>query len=358
MGISEAERTIGPLVVGAIDTFEPRAVTRALLEAGALGGVTLFKRNLDGDLPALARRNGALHALSPRGIVVAVDQEGGRVARLRHAPIIQMPAARELAEYCSTKTLEALGYEVGGQLAALGFTMNFAPVLDVHSEERNPVIGDRSFGSAPERAAESALAFAAGQRRAGLGSCGKHFPGHGDTTTDSHLELPYVSASRAVLEEREFSPFRVAASQGLDAFMSAHVVYRALDARPATLAPSIATDLLRRKMGFAGVLFSDDLRMKALQGSAEDNAVQAIAAGCDAVLVCEGEDLVRSVVAKVAEEYAASESFRARCHEARSRVDALVQRFPARTLVDEAALDGVLQATNGRAVRVMAGLDP
>ena len=358
MAISESERAVGPLVVGALDAFEPRETTRSLLEAGALGGVTLFKRNLDGDLPALARRNGALHALAPRGIVIAIDQEGGRVARLRHAPVIQLPPARELAEYCSTKTIEALGFEVGTQLAALGFTMNFAPVLDVHSEERNPVIGDRSFGSAPERAAESALAFANGQRRAGLGSCGKHFPGHGDTTTDSHLELPYVSASRTVLERREFAPFRVAASHGLDAFMSAHVVYRALDERPATLAPPIATGLLRETMGFGGVLFSDDLRMKALSGTAEENAVRALSAGCDAVLVCEDEELVRRVVARVAAEYEASEAFRARCAEARARVDTLVGRFPARTVVDEAALDAVLHATNARGVRVMAGLDP
>jgi beta-N-acetylhexosaminidase len=358
MSISEAERIVGPLVVGALDAVEPQAVTRSLLEAGALGGVTLFKRNLDGDLLGLARRNAFLHTMSPRGIVIAIDQEGGRVARLRHAPIVQLPAARELATYCSTKTLGGLGFEVGAQLAALGFTMNFAPVLDVHSEERNPVIGDRSFGTAPETAAESALAFAEGQRRAGIGSCGKHFPGHGDTTSDSHLELPYVSASRAVLESREFSPFRAAAARGLDAFMSAHVVYRALDERPATLARTIATELLREKMGFGGVLFSDDLRMKALQGSAEENAVRAIAAGCDAVLVCEGEELVRSVVAKVANEYEASEAFRARCHEARTRVDALVDRFPSRVVVEADALEELLQRANARAVRVMAGLDP
>jgi beta-N-acetylhexosaminidase len=272
--------------------------------------------------------------------------------------VIQLPAARNLSEFCSTRTLDRLGFEVGRQLAALGFTMNFAPVLDVHSEDRNPVIGDRSFGSAPERAAESALAFAAGQRRAGLGSCGKHFPGHGDTTADSHHELPCVSASRAVLEAREFSPFRVAASHGLDAFMSAHVVYRALDERPATLAPSIATELLRSKMGFAGVLFSDDLRMKALSGSAEENAVRAIAAGCDAVLVCEGEDLVRSVVAKVAGAYEASEPFRVRCHEARARVDSLTRRLPSRAVVDASLLDALLQDADARAVRIMAGLDP
>lgn len=358
MSISEAERAIGPLVLGALDSVEPHPVTLELLDAGALGGVTLFKRNLDGDLPALSRRNAGLHTRSPRGIVIAIDQEGGRVARLRHAPVVQLPAARDLAEYCSTKTIDGLGFEVGRQLAALGFTMNFAPVLDVHSEERNPVIGDRSFGSAPELAAASALAFAAGQRRAGLGSCGKHFPGHGDTTSDSHLELPYVSASRAVLEAREFSPFRVAASHGLDAFMSAHVVYRAIDERPATLAPPIATDLLRSKLGFTGVLFSDDLRMKALDGSAEENAVRAIAAGCDAVLVCEGEELVRSVVAKVAAEYESSEAFRTRCLEARARLDALVRRFPSRAVVDEAELDAILQDANARAVRIMAGLDP
>jgi beta-N-acetylhexosaminidase len=358
MPFDEAERAVGPLVVGAVDGLEPRDVTRSLLEAGCLGGVTLFRRNVACELDVLARLNAALHALAPRGIVVAIDQEGGRVARLRFAPVIQLPAARELAAAHPEATLERVGFEVGRQLLALGFTMNFAPVLDVHSEPTNPVIGDRAFGVTPADASRAALAFARGQRRAGLASCGKHFPGHGDTTTDSHLALPVVEAPLDVLRTREFEPFRAAAAAGLEAFMSAHVVYRALAPLPSTLAPAIATRLLRDELGFDGVLFSDDLRMKALSDDVGANAVSALTAGCDAVLVCEGEELVRDVVATLAGEYRASEAFRARVAQARRRVDRMVAGAPAAPVVDAAELRAQLDDANRAAVRLLAELEP
>lgn len=358
MRFDDAEKAVGPLVVGALDALEPAAVTQSLLEAGCLGGVTLFRRNVQCDLEELAMRNAALHRLAPRGLVVAVDQEGGRVARLRFAPIVQLPPARELAETHEAAPLERIGYEVARQLRALGFTMNFAPVLDVHSEPTNPVIGDRAFGTEPEAAAQKALAFARGQRRAGLASCGKHFPGHGDTTTDSHLALPFVDASLETLKRREFLPFRAAAAAGLEALMSAHVVYRAVDTVPSTLSHAIATRLLRGEFAYRGVLFSDDLRMKALSDDIGANAVAAIAAGCDAVLVCEGEELVRDVVATLAAEYRASEAFRVRVAEARARVDVLVADAPAAPVVEAEALRAILDDANRAAVRLLAGLDP
>lgn len=358
MPFDDAERAVGPLVVGALDGVEPREVTLALLEAGCLGGVTLFRRNIACELDALAHHNAALHARSPRRLVVAIDQEGGRVARLRLAPVVQLPAASELAEYYPESTLERIGFEVGRQLCALGFTMNFAPVLDVHSEPANPVIGDRAFGVAPGEASRKALAFARGQRSAGLASCGKHFPGHGDTTMDSHLELPVVEASLEVLRTREFEPFRAASATGLEALMSAHVVYRAISPLPATLAPEIATRLLRDELRFEGVLFSDDLRMKALSDDVGANAVRAVAAGCDALLVCDGEELVRDVVAVLAREYRASEAFRARVAQARVRVDRLVEGFPPAPIVDAARLLTRLDDANRAAVRLLAGLGP
>jgi beta-N-acetylhexosaminidase len=358
MPVVEAERAVGALVLGAIDAREPTAMTRELLQEGALGGVTLFRRNVDDDLASLARRMAELHAIAARRLVVAIDQEGGRVARLRFSPVIQLPPAAELGDRFDFDAVERLGYEVGFQLRALGFTMNFAPVLDLHSEPQNPVIGDRAFGSTHDAATAKALAFARGQRRAGLASCGKHFPGHGDTTTDSHVALPHVDAPREVLDRREFEPFRAAARAGLEAFMSAHVVYPAIDSRPCTLSHSLATTILRNEIRFDGVLFSDDLRMKALSDDTGANAVAAIAAGCDAVLVCEGEELVRDVVARLAREYAASEAFRARVGEARRRVGALTDTCPAAPITDAPSLMLALEAANRRALRLMAGLDP
>ncbi len=355
MGISDAERAVGPLVVGAIDALEPTEGTLELLRAGALGGFTLFRRNITGDLNQLRVRNAALHAASPRPLVLAIDQEGGRVARLREAPIVQLPSARELSERFSEAMLTALGLEVGHQLVALGFTMNFAPVLDLHSEPTNPIIGDRAFGIDAASATAKALAFARGMRDAGLGICGKHFPGHGATTADSHLELPYIDAPLEVLATREFAPFREAAKQGIDALMSAHVVYRAIDSLPATLSRPIATTLLRDEMTFSGVLFSDDLRMKALNGAPEETAVASIAAGCDAVLVCEDEALVRRVVARLAAEYESSDEFRARCMQARERFDALANRYKCAASVDAPTLGAALRRSENDAVSVLWG---
>lgn len=358
MEMTEALRAVGPLVVGAIDAGEPTKETLDLVRAGALGGFTLFRRNIDADLNLLRRRNVALHAAAPRPLIIAIDQEGGRVARLRESPIVQLPSAAELAERFSERSLAALGAEVGAQLRALGFTMNFAPVLDLHSEATNPVIGDRAFGVDAEKAVVKALAFARGMRSAGLGTCGKHFPGHGATTVDSHLALPYVDAALDVLQRREFAPFRIAAAEGLDAFMSAHVVYRALDSLPATLSKAIASSLLRDAMGFRGVLFSDDLRMKALAGTPDETAVAAIAAGCDAVLVCEDEGLVATVVARLAKEFLASDAFRVRCNEARARVDNLAESYRASPAADEPTLGAQLRKSERDAVSVLWGSSP
>ena len=358
MTISDADRAVGPLVLGAIDGAEPTRETAELLEAGAIGGFTLFRRNISGDLDLLRRQNVALHTASPRALIVAIDQEGGRVARLRESPVVQLPSARELGDRMSERALVALGRDVAKQLVALGFTINFAPVLDLHSEEKNPIIGDRAFGSTVAETIPKVLAFARGLREAGLGTCGKHFPGHGATLADSHFELPYIDEPLHVLMAREFSPFREAAAAGFDAFMSAHVVYRAIDDKPATMSHAIATELLRKTMGFAGVLFSDDLHMKAIAGTPEEAAVAAIAAGCDSVLVCENEAQVRSVIARLASEYAASEAFRVRCTEARQRVDSLATRCPAKAATDAPMLGAILRQAEQTAVRVLWGAEP
>jgi beta-glucosidase-like glycosyl hydrolase len=156
-------------------------------------------------------------------------------------------------------------------------------VLDVHTNPANPVIGNRAFGTSPERVARHALAFWRGLRSAGLVGCGKHYPGHGDTYTDSHHELPVVAHDADRLRAVELAPFAAAAQAGLEAFMTAHVLYPALDPdRPATLSRRIATDLLRDELGFRGVLVSDDMGMKAVADrySIEELAVGAIEAGC------------------------------------------------------------------------------
>jgi beta-N-acetylhexosaminidase len=263
------------------------------LARGEVGATILFKRNLVYandvcDFDALVELNRTLHVSAPDGTpaLIAVDQEGGVVARVRAPATVWPPMihAGELAEQ--------VGRAIGDELRALGFDIDFAPVLDVNTNPDNPIIGDRAFATEPEAAARHALAFARGLHAAGMLSCGKHFPGHGDTSTDSHLELPRIDHHWDRLEAVELLPFKRAAEAKLPMIMTAHVVFAALDpTRPATLSPQVVTGLLREKLGYQGVIVSDDLDMKAIAAhmGADVAAVAAIRAGCDVLLLCRDE---------------------------------------------------------------------
>jgi beta-N-acetylhexosaminidase len=278
------------------------AVVRRRLERLQPGGVVLFKRNVGNpdELTALTRE---LRAILGPDTLIAIDQEGGRVARLG-TPFTEWPPMRRLGEIRNTGLARAAGRAIGRELAAVGINCDFAPVLDVDSNPENPVIGDRSFGREPALVARLGCAFARGLAEAGVLSCGKHFPGHGDTALDSHLALPRVERSRRELMRLEIAPFRRAVRSGFPMLMTAHVLYPALDPElPATLSRAVMTDLLRRRLGFRGVLVSDDLAMRALagHGSVGELAVSALGAGCDLLLACqsleEGEDAVSSLKA-------------------------------------------------------------
>jgi beta-N-acetylhexosaminidase len=321
-------RVCGSLVIGGFqgtslpDSFQTR------LASGELGGAILFARNVTPDSAQVSALCASIAKASPNlPPIVSVDQEGGRVARIKH-DVVRLPPALALGRLADA-TIERLGAVLGAQLAALGFSMDYAPVLDVHTNPKNPVIGDRAFSTEPARTATAAIAFARGLARAGIAPCGKHFPGHGDTLTDSHLELPRVAHDRARLDAIELAPFRAAARK-LPAFMSAHVVYDAWDRVPATLSKRIATELLRGELGFRGVLISDDLEMRAIASTygAGEAAVLAVEAGCDALLVCSDEDAQVAAVVALVKRAEADASFRARCEEASARVEALRRAFP------------------------------
>jgi beta-N-acetylhexosaminidase len=302
-----ARQLVGQLVVVGFAGTEVPGELGAAFEAGERAGVGVFRRTiepgLDG-LGALQRMCGGLAASSPAGLppLVAIDEEGGRVARLG-PPALRLPPMRQLAELCELGLIERVGAAIGRELACLGVTMNFAPVVDVDTNPDNPIIGDRAFSRDPEGVIECAAAYLRGLRAGGVAGCLKHYPGHGDTLLDSHLALPTVGHERARLEAVELLPFRRLAAHA-DSMMTAHVVYPALDpGRPATLSPTIASDLLRREIGFDGVLFSDDLEMQAIagHGSAGAAAVAAVRAGCDLLLVCSRADVQAEVCAALLE---------------------------------------------------------
>jgi beta-N-acetylhexosaminidase len=324
----------GQLLVVGFSGHEVPSELNEAFAAGERGGVVLFRRNLVGGsegVAALQASCAGLAQISPNECppLVAIDEEGGRVARLS-PPALALPPMRRLADLGDLALIERVAAAVGRELACLGVTMNFAPVVDVDTNPDNPIIGDRAFSNEPARVVELAGAYLDGLRAGGVASCLKHYPGHGDTLLDSHLALPTVAHDRARLEAIELVPFRRLAARA-DSMMTAHVVYPALDAScPATLSARIATDLLRREMGFEGVLFSDDLEMQAIQGhgSLRDSAVAALLAGCDLLLVCSRSDAQAEVHAAVSERIAVDAAFAARCREAARRGLALRRAFP------------------------------
>lgn len=281
------------LVVG----FPEKGPSEGLIElarAGALGGFILFRRNLGSPVIA-AELSARLRSYAAGGPTpwIAIDQEGGRVARLR-SPVLNLPAARVLGDLDDLALTREAATELGRQLGWLGFNLDFAPVLDVDTNPENPVIGDRSYGRDVPRVIRHARAFAAGLRAAGITACGKHFPGHGDTLLDSHLALPRLTHDEARLREVELAPFAALAGE-LPCIMTAHVVFDAWDPGvPATLSHKVVSGLLRGELGFDGLVFSDDLEMNAIASGygMDDAACRAIEAGCDALLICSRDDYI------------------------------------------------------------------
>jgi beta-N-acetylhexosaminidase len=329
--VHDVRRDVGQLLWIGFEgtTAAPDLVRR--LERGEAGATILFKRNLVitdevCDLEAVAALNRDLHRAAPDGTpaLIAVDQEGGVVQRVR-APATKWPPMMRLAQH-DEALAEQVGRALGDELRALAFDIDFAPVLDVHTNAANPIIGDRAFGTEAGEAARRALAFARGLAAAGLLSCGKHFPGHGDTATDSHLELPRIDHAWERLDRVELPPFAAAARAGLPMIMTAHVVFAALDAtRPATLSPPVITGLLREKLGYRGVIVSDDLDMRAIAEhmGADVAAVGAIRAGCDVLLLCRDQTHQAQAEGALVREAEGDSAFRARVGEAAERVRAM-----------------------------------
>ncbi len=259
------------------------------LQSPAAGGVILFSRNYRTP-EQLTRLISDIRAIRPE-LLVAVDHEGGRVQRFREGFTRLPPAARYDQAWRSGQTAaglaETAGWLMAAELRAVDVDFSFAPVLDVECGI-SQVIGDRSFSAAPERAAQLALAFVKGMRQAGMAAVGKHFPGHGGVAEDSHLALPVDHRSLAEIEARDLLPFRTLIEEGIEGVMPAHVVYEQIDERPAGFSPFWIREVLRRRLGFEGAVFSDDLSMAgaAYAGDYVERARRALEAGCDMVLVC------------------------------------------------------------------------
>ena len=293
--------------------------------AAGLGSVCLFGTNIvdPGSLRALAA---AIHAANPAALV-ATDEEGGDVTRLHHRDGSPYPSMAWLGHLDDEPTTEAVGRGIGAELRAAGIDLNLAPDADVNSDPRNPVIGVRSFGADPALVARHVAAYTRGLQAAGTAACAKHFPGHGDTATDSHLALPRVDADADTLRDRELVPFRAAVEAGTLAVMTSHILVPALDPDlPATLSATVL-GVLRTELGFTGAIVSDALDMAGASGGRgiPEAAVLALAAGVD--LLCLGTDntanQLAGIRAHVLAAVAEGRLHAARVHDAAARVAAL-----------------------------------
>jgi len=282
--------------------WQSTAQADALVTEFAAGGVILMGRNIGTPAETAAQIAHLQRLTRERGLpplFVATDQEGGRVQRLDPPHYPERPSQREIGTASSPDAARTAAREIGTELKSLGFNWDFAPVLDVDINPQNPVIGDRAYSSRPDTVAAFGTAAIAGfQDDARILACGKHFPGHGDTDTDSHFALPTIRRSRAALDAVELVPFRAAIQSGVAAIMTAHILFPALDpALPATLSPAVLTGLLRQELGFDGLIITDDLEMKGVADGwgAPEAAVLAVEAGADILLCCHEWDTQRAI---------------------------------------------------------------
>jgi beta-N-acetylhexosaminidase len=271
--------------------LELSAEDRERIAHPSVGGVILFARNY-ATLAQLASLTGTIRALREPSPLIGVDHEGGRVQRFREG-FSALPPMRALGERWDRNAAEAaaeaerIGSCIAQELSAQGIDFSFTPVLDL-DYSRSTVIGDRALHRNPNAAAHLGSALRRGLRAGGMAAVGKHFPGHGYVKADSHTEVPVDERPLAALEKDDLVPFAVLARQGIEAMMPAHVIYPAVDDRPAGFSRVWLQDMLRGRLAFDGLIFSDDLSMAGARGAGDivARADAACAAGCDMVLVC------------------------------------------------------------------------
>ncbi|WP_217900077.1 beta-N-acetylhexosaminidase [Paenibacillus herberti] len=291
---------VGQLIIAGLDGELPDAATRAIINNREAGGFILFRSNMESVSSTVSLTN-RLKELNRRAggepLFLAVDEEGGRVSRLPSS-VDKLPSSGEVGKNGSEAYARAAGEQLAKRVKAFGFNVNFAPVLDVNSNPDNPVIGDRSFGSSPSLVAKLGIAELEAHKNNGVLGVVKHFPGHGDTAVDSHLELPVLDNGMSRLKQLELPPFEAAIDNGAEAVMVAHILLPKLDPdAPASLSKPIISGLLRDKLGFDGLVISDDLTMGAINDNYHlgDAAVRFILAGGDVALVCHGSDKISLV---------------------------------------------------------------
>lgn len=294
------EEKIGQMIFGGIDGTTYSDETKTLIQDYKIGSFILFKNNLETTEKSIELLNQMKNENKGNNIPIffGIDQEGGRVERLPDE-VLSLPTNKIIGERNDEQFSFEIGSVLGKQLNAYGFNLNFAPVLDVNSNPDNPVIGNRSFSNDPEIVSKLGIKTMQGMQEENIVTAVKHFPGHGDTSVDSHLELPTVEKSLAEIEKMELIPFKSAIKAGVDIVMTSHILMPQIDPdHPASMSKEIISGILRDQLGYDGVVVSDDMTMHAITNHFDigEASVEAVKAGTDLVIVAHGHETVIHVI--------------------------------------------------------------
>ncbi|HEX5564888.1 MAG TPA: beta-N-acetylhexosaminidase [Sporosarcina sp.] len=329
------QKKVGRLLIAGFKGITMSEEIKHLIHTYHIGGIILFGRNIGTPEEILALTNSLQAEAKKAGyetpLLICIDQENGVVRRLGEGTTI-IPGAMLLGATQDPANARKAGLMTGKELKALGINWNLAPVVDVNNNPKNPVIGVRSFGENPAAVAEMAMNSMLGMQEAGVMTTLKHFPGHGDTSVDSHLDLPVIDHNLDRLHAVELVPFKECMAAGADAVMSAHVYFPALEKEenvPATLSHSVITGLLREELGFDGVITTDCMEMDAIAkriGTVE-GCVQAVEAGVDFVMVSHLHDLQEQAVIRLAEAVETGRISERRIEESIERIEKLARKY-------------------------------
>ena len=293
------QEKIGQMIIAGFSGTTLNEETKDLIQNKRIGGVIFYSNNIESITQTVTLLNDikAINEQNKTPLFLSIDQEGGRVSRLPGS-LKTIPTNELIGNVNEPKFSYGIGKIIGNELKQFGFNLDYAPVMDVNSNPDNPVIGDRSFSSNPNVVKKLGVETMKGLQSEDIVTVIKHFPGHGDTSVDSHLQLPKVNKSVEDLKKTELIPFKGAIEEGVDMVMIAHILLPQLDDKPASLSPKIINGLLRNQMGYEGVVITDDMTMKAITNhyGIEQASVDSIKAGSDLILVAHNYNKVVAVM--------------------------------------------------------------
>jgi beta-N-acetylhexosaminidase len=312
--------------VGFHTTSVPAEIDSLL--ARGVSSVILFSRNVQH--PSQVRNLCAdLKTRAARPLMIGIDQEGGRVRRLREG-FTEIPSMRAVGKANDPQLAREIGGVLARELRAVNIDLDFAPTLDVDTNPNNPVIADRSLGASPQLVATLGCALIEGLQTNGVAACGKHFPGHGDTNIDSHKDLPRMKHDMERLNRIELLPFEAAVKCGVAMIMTAHVIFEPIDPKyPSTMSHAVMQGILRDRMGFGGVIVSDDLEMKAIASyfKTEEVIIRCVNAGVDLLMICHNHKLQHQAIDLLTQAVSRGDVPLARLEESNRRLDALMSQY-------------------------------